>query len=130
MTWLAEIRNLAGAGLTELARKARAGELGVHTLWLAITGTKACRAAMVRGDIADPDEAQRRAAQCMLCPCRTDRPLRGHEGTAHWCGQPLEDRLDAALPTCGCLVALTVGGVTRPACATMVRSKPCPQSKF
>lgn len=124
------MRRLAAAGITELVAKARAGELSINTLWLAVSGTKACRAAMVSGDVAEPDQAQLRAVECMLCPSRVTRDLRGHEGQSHWCGKPLDENFESVLPTCGCLVAITVGGVTRPACATMVRSKRCPQSKF
>lgn len=121
---------MAAVGFPELVRLARAGELTLDHLWMAVIGTKWCRAAIKAGDVATAEQAQSRAVVCMLCPCRTDRDLNGREGQAHWCGKPLDERLDAALPTCGCFVAITVGGVTRPACATMVGSKKCPQARY
>lgn len=124
---------IARLGLHELAARAKRGELTIGSLWMGAKGAEAYVAAIARGDIATPEQADARWAQgCAICPSRTVTPCSvtidgGLVVTAkHWCGPALTERPT----TCGCLLALTIDGVPVPAAKLCVRSERCPAGRW
>lgn len=111
---------LARVGMDELARMATAGELTLAHRWVALKGAAKYTAAMARGDVANPSDAGHRVGVCAACKHRQDRDTQ--IGVAHYCGRPFEETSEG---TCGCLVGVTIDGVTLAAGRTMVASKTC-----
>lgn len=88
--------------------------------WTAAKGAAKYAAAIAAGDLADDETTARRRAICRECPSRVRLTVKGATSESDWCGPPFESRLDAALPTCGCLIAAK----------TAVASEPCPQGRW
>ena len=116
---------LCNLGVDELIGKYRSGQLGVRHLWVAMRGADKYRRAVAAGDITDDLTAELRAKVCLACQTTTATGP-DHE-RRHWCGEPFAEVPGAS---CGCLVALTVGGEIVPAAKTAVGSERCPQRKW
>lgn len=124
MSRIEAIRTFMAAGADMLARKFREGKLPPGIAWIALRGAGTFARAMLTGDITTDAHAQRRAVACTLCPRRTLRTLDDHpDMQAGYCG-PEAEPVEGG--TCGCLVTLTVGLVTRPAGKPWVASEYCP----
>lgn len=127
--WVMTLIDLCKLGLPALLGMAKAGTLRPTHLWTAVEGASKYRDAIANGDVADDLVAQVRAeVHCGQCPSARRVDKAGIQRT--FCGEPFENRMNTALPTCGCLVAVTVNGETHPAGKTVVGSEKCPQGKF
>lgn len=105
----------------------------VGKAWVAMNGAKTYMVAIATGDIAEEGVAMCRfEGWCMQCPSVTHRSARlSKEGTeVYYCGPELVDNTDKVLPTCGCLVGVTVEGIAEPGGKTVVRSQKCPQGRW
>lgn len=126
----AEIAKLTGA---DVAARAVAGELSPAQVWTGFKGAAVYTRALASGDIAPGYTASDRLQRCLSCPHATrggEHRLAAGISQAIYCGPMLLDRLEEADPTCGCLVAVTVGGEFIPAGKTLVQSCRCPQGKW
>ena len=125
------LQELCTHGTDELTRMALDGEITPKHLWVAMSGASAYRKAVARGDVADDDEARRRVSICAGCLSRQDRASTRMDRVVRlWCGEPFENRRDAALPTCGCLVGITIDGAAHAGGLTVVQSEGCPQGRW
>lgn len=102
-------------------------------LWVGAKGAAKYAAAVATGDIADEVVAAARfEGWCMSCPSVKHRRARLQDQgvEVYYCGPELEEHFDSVMPTCGCLVGLTVGGQAQPGGKTVVRSQMCPQRRW
>lgn len=121
--------DLCKLGLPALVGMARDGKLRPQHLWAAVEGATKYRDAVANGDIADEAVSQVRAeVHCANCLSHTKVDKGGI--VRLFCGEAFVNRTDTALPTCGCLTAISVDGVVYPAGLTMVRSAKCVQEKW
>lgn len=130
----ASLLELVRYGTATLEQMALNGEIHGHNLWVAVKGAEKYRRAVVKGDLAAVDEAERRRNICHTCPSRTIRNIcvNGQSVTVSYCGPALEERLgdDFENPTCGCIVGLTIDNVVHTGGKTIVDSEDCPQGKW
>lgn len=115
---------LCRVGVHGLERMARRGDLAPEHVWVALAGVKRYRRAVKRGDVCSEGDQAGRLAECAACCHCTEHPLESFDATAHYCGEPFRDEGDGR--PCGCLVGLTIGGVTYPAGRLVVASMGCP----
>lgn len=107
----------------------------VGKFWTGAKGAAKYAAAYAKGDIADDDVAACRfEGWCMSCPSVTHRPamIHGRDEAVeiYYCGKAFVEQLETVMPTCGCLVGLTINGMAEPGGKTVVRSSKCPQKKW
>jgi hypothetical protein len=136
-------RDYAAVAVDALADLARDGRIEPGNLWVALKGARTYAMAIAKGAlIADEVTAASRFENgCRQCLSMTKKPVRDRGIQAkygkcytHWCGVPFEDNTGSVLPTCGCLVGMTVEGKTAaegdrlyPAGKTTLKEERCPQ---
>jgi hypothetical protein len=132
------LQQLAQMGWESIQEKRKAGELSVRHLGIAAKGGMAYMEAIARGDIAPEPVQMARSCRCDTCPSHTEETSRvwidgmeeGVELVKLYCGPSIDEFPDAEHPTCGCLVALRVGGKVSPAGRAIVGSRDCWQGKW
>lgn len=92
----------------------------IQMTWTGVKGAARFVEAIATGDVASPEEIDRRRAICRDCPSKVIKMIPGGivgiDGDSAWCGEPLVEN-DW---TCGCLLAGK----------TAVGSEFCPQGKW
>ena len=149
---LSVLVELCRAGRKDLVGMIGRGELTLAQMWTGAAGAARCVAEIAeKGEAALVGEAVAAARiehGCEMCPSRTEGRIsrqiapdgRAMMVRSWYCGPPLEDRTDAHIKTCGCLVATEEvdagegGALVRlavvPACAAVLKSKTCPQGRW
>lgn len=123
--------DLCKLGKEEIDAMRRAGTLKASHLWVGAMGAIEYQKAIATGDVCSEAHGQERIEQgCLLCPFMVSTTSLEPTIVKHWCGPPLEDHTDTALPTCGCLVGLTIAGKPTAGALTMKASGKCIQGKW
>ena len=131
--------NVLKLATDELIRMARAGELGITDLWTSVKGARKWVVLLLdpRNHADDVVAEARFQCCCRACPSAQVRLVGDAKVTEHygavetvWCGTPSREALDAVLPTCGCLVGITVSGQPRAEGKTRVKTERCPQGRW
>ena len=95
---------------------ASSGKLTRGMLWIGLAGAGRFIEAIAQGDVVDESVRESRAKTCRQCLGRVpvvDAGGRQRDEYLGWCGMPMVERLDVAVPerSCGCLLdgAVAVG---------------------
>ena len=121
------LASFVGMGLERVMSMVASGKAPPAYAWTAFRGAwKYARMAALGGE-ATVEASGSRVQQCSVCDACEATPTSQPETTAHWCGRSETTGPNA---TCGCLVFLTVGGVTTPAGKTCVAAEKCPRGKW
>jgi hypothetical protein len=116
-------------------------------LWTALRGGVEIAEAIAAGaPMASEGVMAARVSACERCPSRRviaveQAGLEAAYGRVErwWCGEPVRGGMTADGPTCGCLVAMTVGGQevgvgdgggVRPAAKAVLAESICPQGRW
>lgn len=120
------LADLASLANQERVRLAEAGQLRAAHVWVAMKGSGRYIAAPER----EEGQAVALAERCAGCDQARAREvvLRGAPVVALYCGEPFVEQAAPGpgnVPTCGCLVALRVGGRVAQAGKTAVHADAC-----
>lgn len=124
------VPSLLKYGVDAITRMAVGGELAPQHVWVALKGATKYALAIASRDTATADTGEWRAETCARCPLHTTRDTaavsRKRPVVAIHCGDPFVEGAE----TCGCLVAITVGGTVYAAGKTKVGSERCPSDRW